>query len=135
MKTKKKWIIIISLILFLLVFWFLPTNSYTTDPILLFTDNGLHRILKGKIPKYYNQMDCESAGGKWGKIGWTEECQFYSNDKGKKCFSGFQCNFGNCLSTSPTTKKMGLGKCSGELIPYNYPKIHFGVIEDIVIMK
>jgi len=55
-------------------------------------------LVNYKEPK--NKADCLKIGSYWGKAGLfpKEFCRTPSSDFNKPCFSGFQCQWGNCVS-------------------------------------
>lgn len=130
--TKKKFLIIILTVSFLIIFFVLPTKIIFSDILLGYADNFIYQTLnKSKTSSLYvnSLQECSQIGGKWEKLGMLqkEQCQIYSKDANKPCFAGFQCDLGSC-EASINSGPLALGKCSSVLRRYGCStEIHFGI--------
>jgi hypothetical protein len=115
------------------LFVFPVTKILFTDIFLGVIDNAIYqKVSNNYLSKIYvhTEEECNKIGGKWeivGAFARNEACQFYSKDAGKSCFSGYQCELGNC-EIPIHSKPFALCKCSSIRIRFGCRgEVHFGI--------
>ncbi len=113
------WIFIFTLGL---PFFIIPNIATISEPAkntLASADKSIYFSLNHKreikSPSLYTEDFCILSGYKYIKNNEEEYCDVEPPDKGRICYSGFQCISGECLEDTPSPWyiKFGPGSCAG----------------------